>query len=65
VLGGEHTLNLGDLTEFLGPRLARFKDPKDLAVVGELPQNVGGKVLKTVLGEKFGSKEAALDRSVS
>ncbi|MFE6889089.1 long-chain-fatty-acid--CoA ligase [Streptomyces sp. NPDC057694] len=38
-----------DLAEFLDGRLASFKRPKDLVVLGELPRNAGGKVVKPLL----------------
>lgn len=59
------TVTLDDLVKFLGPRLARFKHPKDFVVMDQLPRNVSAKVLKTVLRERFGSKDAGLSRSVS
>ncbi|WP_068062206.1 AMP-binding protein [Nocardia xishanensis] len=58
----DRPLELHEIVEFLGPRLARFKHPKDLVVVDELPRNVGGKVLKTVLRDTFGSKDHGLSQ---
>jgi fatty-acyl-CoA synthase len=56
-LRGDQTISIADLAQFLDPRLARYKHPKDLVVVDQLPRNAGGKVLKTVLRDKFGSKD--------
>ncbi|MFE3518226.1 AMP-binding protein [Streptomyces sp. NPDC059166] len=45
-LAPEAGLSLGELTGFLGGRLASFKMPKDLVAVAGLPRNAGGKVVK-------------------
>jgi acyl-CoA synthetase (AMP-forming)/AMP-acid ligase II len=37
---------------FLDGRLARFKHPKDVVALDELPRNASGKVIKGVLREK-------------
>ncbi|MGH3425087.1 MAG: AMP-binding enzyme, partial [Nocardioidaceae bacterium] len=39
-----------DLKEHVKQRLARYKVPRDVLFVGELPRNATGKVLKRVLG---------------
>lgn len=41
---------------FLRERLARYKQPKMLEFVAELPRNTMGKVQKNVLRERFGAK---------
>lgn len=38
----------------LGARLAKFKQPKRVLFVDELPRNAMGKVQKNVLRERFG-----------
>ncbi len=43
----------GDIMEFLAPRLARFKMPKAIAFIDEIPRNPSGKILKRVLREQF------------
>jgi fatty-acyl-CoA synthase len=48
-------LTLADLDEFLTGRLARYKHPKGLEIVGALPRNPAGKVLKTELRTRFGA----------
>jgi fatty-acyl-CoA synthase len=50
-------LSLSDLDQFLTERLARYKHPKALEVVDALPRNPAGKVLKTELRVRFGSKK--------
>jgi fatty-acyl-CoA synthase len=50
----ESGLTLADLDEFLTGRLARYKHPKGLEIVGALPRNPAGKVLKTELRTRFG-----------
>ncbi|MFT3715561.1 MAG: fatty-acid--CoA ligase FadD5 [Gordonia sp. (in: high G+C Gram-positive bacteria)] len=57
---GVDDLTLADIEPFLNENLARFKHPKDLVVVDELPRNAGGKVVKPKLREEFGSKDAGL-----
>ncbi|MGW8483028.1 long-chain-fatty-acid--CoA ligase [Microbacterium sp. NPDC055903] len=42
-------LTIGELQEWLGDKLARFKQPKDLVIVPALPRNAGGKVNKVAL----------------
>jgi fatty-acyl-CoA synthase len=51
-------LELAALDEFLTERLARYKHPKALEVVDALPRNPAGKVLKTELRTRFGSRES-------
>ncbi|MFM9033578.1 MAG: fatty-acid--CoA ligase FadD5 [Mycobacterium sp.] len=46
-------LRLEDLGAFLDARLARYKHPKALEVVAELPRNPAGKVLKAQLRVMF------------
>jgi fatty-acyl-CoA synthase len=54
-----HTdLDLGDLDQFLTDRLARYKHPKALEIVGALPRNPAGKVLKTELRARFGAQKS-------
>lgn len=48
-------LSLEDLREFAGPLLARYKLPSRLHLVGELPRNPAGKVLKFVLKDELDS----------
>ncbi|MEU4316525.1 fatty-acid--CoA ligase FadD5 [Nocardia sp. NPDC024068] len=42
-------LTLADLEPFLNENLARYKHPKELVVVAELPRNASGKVVKNDL----------------
>ena len=44
------------ITEAIAPDLARYKQPKKVVVVGELPRNTMGKVQKNVLRERFASE---------
>jgi fatty-acyl-CoA synthase len=53
-------LTVEELEPFLNERLARYKHPKDVVIVDELPRNAGGKVVKPVLRADFGSKDAGL-----
>ncbi|MDY7103847.1 MAG: long-chain-fatty-acid--CoA ligase [Actinomycetota bacterium] len=51
VLAEGSSLTSEALGDWLNERLARFKHPKDLIVLGELPRNASGKVVKGVLRE--------------
>ena len=50
--GSEPELDPDQLREFLGARLARFKLPKDVTVVDELPKTATGKIQKFVLRDR-------------
>ena len=41
------------LREFLDERLARFKQPKQIVYMDELPRNTMGKVQKNILRERY------------
>lgn len=45
---------LEELNDYAGERLARFKLPKSLVIVSDLPRNVTGKVSRTALKEQYG-----------
>ncbi len=46
-------LTIGELREFLKPRIADYKIPRFMELVPALPRNVAGKVLKYRLREQF------------
>jgi len=46
-------LDADDVLSFCGDQLARYKVPKRVETVGELPRNAAGKVLKVQLRERF------------
>ncbi|MEV6277110.1 fatty-acid--CoA ligase FadD5 [Nocardia sp. NPDC051832] len=48
-------LTIADLEPFLNENLARYKHPKDLVVVPELPRNASGKVVKVQLRKDYSS----------
>ena len=47
------TLDLDAISAAIGQTLARFKQPKKLIVLEELPRNTMGKVQKNVLRDQF------------
>ncbi|MGV1768439.1 AMP-binding protein [Rhizobium rhizogenes] len=49
VLVEDHSLGFDELSDHCQKSLAKFKCPKDLVVLSELPRNPSGKVLKRVL----------------
>lgn len=51
VLAQDAVFRADDLRSFAAERLAKFKVPRDFAVVGSLPRNAAGKVLRTKLRE--------------
>jgi long-chain acyl-CoA synthetase len=54
------------LLEFLGDHLARFKWPKDIRIVDELPHHVTGKVLRRALrGEEILGQEVVPEGAVA
>jgi fatty-acyl-CoA synthase len=56
VFAESQTATADDLQRFVRDRLARYKVPRDIVVVDELPRNQMGKVLKRDLaGEVYGS----------
>ncbi|WP_433600229.1 fatty-acid--CoA ligase FadD5 [Nocardia sp. CA-135953] len=46
---------LDELASFLDEKLARYKQPKDLVIVAELPRNASGKVVKVQLRKDYSS----------
>ncbi|MCX4093196.1 fatty-acid--CoA ligase FadD5 [Nocardia sp. alder85J] len=60
LIPGTDTPTLTDLQPHLNANLARFKHPKDLVIVDELPRNASGKVVKPELRKAYGSKDAGL-----
>jgi fatty-acyl-CoA synthase len=46
-------LNAEDIKAFLKPRLAKYKVPRQVVFVGQLPRNAAGKVLKNKLREAY------------
>ena len=50
-----HTVTASEINEYAKGRLASFKAPQYIAIVGELPRNAMGKVLKTDLRRDFGT----------
>ncbi|MBT0565361.1 long-chain-fatty-acid--CoA ligase [Williamsia sp. CHRR-6] len=59
VTSGEQ-VSVADLTVFLDQRLARFKHPKDVVVLSELPRTATGKVRKPDLRAAYGGSDSAL-----
>ncbi|MBW2468000.1 MAG: hypothetical protein JRE62_01810, partial [Deltaproteobacteria bacterium] len=46
-------LNAEDIMAFLKERLAKYKVPKQIIFVDQLPRNAAGKVLKNKLREEY------------
>ncbi|HEY9312078.1 fatty-acid--CoA ligase FadD5 [Williamsia sp.] len=60
VLKPEEQLTFEELIGFLNEHLARFKQPKEMIVIDELPRNASGKVVKPSLRKEYGGKDAGL-----
>ncbi|MEV6217384.1 class I adenylate-forming enzyme family protein [Nocardia sp. NPDC051833] len=54
VAAEDSSVDIDALRTWLGERLAKYKVPKHFYVVGELPRNANGKVLKNVLRDTYG-----------
>ncbi|SDZ14317.1 fatty-acyl-CoA synthase [Saccharopolyspora shandongensis] len=48
-----HELDHARLVEFLAPRLAKYKIPRSLLVIDEIPRNSTGKIRKDLLRRRF------------
>jgi fatty-acyl-CoA synthase len=55
VVVGDEALTLSELTDFLDGRLARFKRPRDLVFVDELPRSGPDKIDRDAVADEFGS----------
>ena len=55
VAEGDQLLDLNAIEEVLSRSLARFKQPRKLFVIDNLPRNTMGKVQKNILRDDFGS----------
>ena len=53
VVKRDEALTEADVMDFCQGRLARFKQPKEVVFVDELPRNPSGKILKRILRERF------------
>ena len=53
VLVGDQAPSEEQVQEQIGDKIARFKQPKKVFIVKELPRNTMGKVQKNVLREQF------------
>ena len=53
VVRGEEGLSAQDVLDHCQGKLARFKQPRDVAFVDEIPRNPSGKALKRILREQF------------
>ncbi|NMO01240.1 long-chain-fatty-acid--CoA ligase [Gordonia sp. TBRC 11910] len=60
--GSGDDITVAELEPYLNENLARYKHPKDIVIVDELPRNAGGKVVKPTLRNAYGSKDAGLAR---
>ncbi|WP_132057461.1 AMP-binding protein [Halorussus amylolyticus] len=54
VVQGDESLTLDELTDFLDGRLARFKRPRHLAFVAEMPTSGPSKIDRQAVEEEFG-----------
>ena len=57
VLKPEVTLSGQEIIDWTQGKLARYKQPRSIAFVDQLPRNPAGKVLKFELRDRFGTAE--------
>ena len=62
VLKGTRTLDVPAITSYLSSRIARYKIPKHISVIGELPRNGAGKIRKHDLRAMLGGCENPASR---
>ena len=53
VVRSDEALTEAGVLEYCNGRLARFKQPRAVAFVEEIPRNPSGKILKVILREQF------------
>lgn len=53
VVRNDESLSENDILKFCDDKLARFKQPKGVAFIDQIPRNPSGKILKRVLREQF------------
>ena len=53
VVRSDDSLSESDVLEYCNGRLARFKQPKGVAFIEEIPRNPSGKILKRILRDQF------------
>ena len=53
IIKGDESLTDADVLGYCGDKLAKFKQPKGVRFVTEIPRNPSGKILKRVLREQF------------
>jgi len=53
VVSGDHALNAGEIIGYCESRLARYKRPKYVWFVEEIPKTPSGKTLKNRLRQEF------------
>ncbi len=59
IIKSDDSLTEGEVMEYCQDKLARFKQPKNVAFVNDIPRNPSGKILKRILREQF-SEDAAV-----
>ena len=52
-MAGDEGLSAQDVLDHTQGKLARFKQPRDVAFVDEIPRNPSGKALKRVLRDEY------------
>ena len=53
VVRNDESLSENDVLKYCADKLARFKQPKGVAFIEQIPRNPSGKILKRILREQF------------